>query len=68
MDREHAGGEVQRLGGVGALQTPGDELVAEGVLALAALEAAWQNDALDAWRRTGVLPERPLPVPVRKAA
>ena len=28
MDREHAGGEVQRLGGVRTLQTPGDELVA----------------------------------------
>ena len=28
MDREHAGGEIQRLGGVGALQAPGDELVA----------------------------------------
>jgi Uncharacterised protein family (UPF0236) len=41
---------------------------AEGVLALAALEAARQNDELDAWRRTGVLPERPLPDPVRKAA
>ena len=26
MDREHAGGEVQRLGGLGPLQAPGDEL------------------------------------------
>jgi hypothetical protein len=41
---------------------------AEGVVALAALEAARQNDELDTWRRTGVLPERPLPDPVRKAA
>ena len=30
LDREHAGGEIQRLGGVGALQAPGDELVAPG--------------------------------------
>ena len=30
LDREHAGGEVQRLGGVGALQAPWDELVAAG--------------------------------------
>ena len=30
VDREHAGGEVQRLGGVGALQAPRDELVAAG--------------------------------------
>ena len=30
VDREHAGGEVQRLGGVGALQAPGDELVGGG--------------------------------------
>jgi len=28
MDREHTGGEIQRLGGIGTLQTPGDELVA----------------------------------------
>ena len=28
MDRQHTGGEIQRLGGVGTLQTPGDELVA----------------------------------------
>src|SRR4051795_10360329 len=41
---------------------------AEGVLALAAREAARQNDELDAWRRTGVLPKRPLPDPARKAA
>jgi Uncharacterised protein family (UPF0236) len=40
---------------------------AEGVLALAALEAARQNDELDAWRPAGVLPERRLPDPVRKA-
>ena len=41
---------------------------AEGVLALAALEAARQNNELDAWRRTGELPERPMPNPERKAA
>ena len=28
MDREHTGAEVERLGGVGTLQTSGDELVA----------------------------------------
>ena len=28
MDRQHTGGEIQRQGGVGTLQTPGDELVA----------------------------------------
>ena len=39
MDREHTGGEVQRLGGVGTMQASGDELVATGVLALAAFEA-----------------------------
>jgi hypothetical protein len=39
----------------------------EGVLALAALEAAAENGELDAWRRDGVLPERKLPEPVRKA-
>ena len=27
MDRQHTGGEIQRLGGVGTLQKPGDELV-----------------------------------------
>jgi hypothetical protein len=41
---------------------------AEGVLAVATLEAARQNDELDFWRRSGVLPKRPLPDPVRKAA
>jgi hypothetical protein len=40
----------------------------EGVLALAALEAAAENGELDAWRRDGVLPERKLSEPVRKAA
>jgi hypothetical protein len=39
----------------------------EGVQALAALEAAAENGELDAWRRDGVLPERELPEPVRKA-
>jgi hypothetical protein len=38
-----------------------------GVLALAALEAAAENGELAAWRRDGVLPERELPEPVRKA-
>ncbi len=28
MDREHTGGEVRRLGGVGTMQASGDELVA----------------------------------------
>ena len=40
----------------------------QGVLALAALEAARRNGELDAWRRDGVLPEHRLPEPVRKAA
>jgi hypothetical protein len=40
----------------------------EGVLALAVLEAARRNNELDAWRQTGVLPERELPDPVREAA
>ncbi len=39
----------------------------QGVLALAALEAARRNGELDAWRRDRALPER-LPEPVRKAA
>jgi hypothetical protein len=37
------------------------------VLALAALEAARQNGELDAWRRDGILPERELPRPSRRA-
>ena len=40
----------------------------QGVLALAALEAARRNGELDAWRRDRVLPERALPEPIRKAA
>ena len=45
MDREHAGGEVQRLGGVGALQAPWDELVAAGGAGLgrAAMASAMMN-------------------------
>jgi Uncharacterised protein family (UPF0236) len=39
----------------------------EGVLALAALEAAAENGELDAWRRDGVLPQRKLPEWERKA-
>jgi Uncharacterised protein family (UPF0236) len=40
----------------------------DGVLALAALEAARRNGELDEWRQTRALPERPLPEPIRKAA
>jgi len=40
----------------------------QGVLALAALEAARRNGELDEWRRVGELPERPLPEPIGKAA
>jgi Uncharacterised protein family (UPF0236) len=40
----------------------------EGVLALAALEVARRNGELEEWRRDRVLPERPLPGPVRQAA
>ena len=40
----------------------------QGVLALAALEAARRNGELDAWRRDRALPEHRLPEPVCKAA
>jgi hypothetical protein len=40
----------------------------QGVLALAALEAARRNGELDAWRRDRALPERALPEPIGKAA
>jgi len=40
----------------------------QGVLALAALEAARRNGELDAWRRDRALPGHALPEPVRKAA
>jgi hypothetical protein len=40
----------------------------QGVLALAALEAARRNGELDDWRRDRSLPERALPEPIRKAA
>jgi hypothetical protein len=40
----------------------------QGVLALAALEAARRNGEHDAWRRDRALPEHRLPEPVRKAA
>ena len=40
----------------------------QGVLALAALEAARRNGELDEWRRDRALPDRPLPEPIRKAA
>ena len=40
----------------------------QGVLALAALEAARRNGELDEWRCVGALPNRPLPESVRDAA
>ena len=40
----------------------------QGVLALAALEAARRNGELDDWRRDRALPERVLPESIRKAA
>jgi hypothetical protein len=40
----------------------------QGVLALAALEAARRNGELDDWRRDRALPERALPEPVLRAA
>jgi hypothetical protein len=40
----------------------------QGVLALAALEAARRNGELDDWRRDGALPGHTLPEPGRKAA
>jgi hypothetical protein len=40
----------------------------QGVLALAALEAARQNGELDEWSRVGELPEILLQEPVRQAA
>jgi hypothetical protein len=40
----------------------------EGVLALAALEAARRNGELDRWRQDRELPERTLPGPVRRVA
>jgi hypothetical protein len=40
----------------------------QGVLALAALEAARRNGELDDWRRDRALPEHRLPEPARKAA
>jgi hypothetical protein len=40
----------------------------QGVLALAALEAARRNGDLDGWRRDRELPERRLPEPMRNAA
>jgi hypothetical protein len=40
----------------------------QGVLALAALEAARRNGELDHWRRARALPERPMPEPIRQAA
>jgi hypothetical protein len=40
----------------------------QGVLALAALEAARRNGELDDWRRDRALPERALPEPMDKAA
>jgi hypothetical protein len=40
----------------------------QGVLALAALEAARRNGEIDAWRQDRELPQRELPEPVRKVA
>jgi hypothetical protein len=40
----------------------------QGVLALAALEAARRNGELDRWRQDRELPERLLPEPIRKVA
>jgi hypothetical protein len=40
----------------------------QGVLALAALEAARRNGELDYWRQNRELPERELPEPIRKVA
>jgi hypothetical protein len=40
----------------------------QGVLALAALEAARRNGELDHWRQDRELPERALPEPMRKVA
>src|SRR4051794_17526944 len=40
----------------------------QGVLALAALEAARRNGELDRWRQDRELPERELPEPIGKAA
>jgi hypothetical protein len=40
----------------------------QGVLALAALEAARRNGELDRWRHDGELPERTLPEPIGRAA
>jgi Uncharacterised protein family (UPF0236) len=40
----------------------------QGVLALAALEAARRNGELERWRQNRALPERALPEPVRNAA
>jgi hypothetical protein len=40
----------------------------QGVLALAALEAARRNGELDDWRRDRALPKRQLPEPLRTAA
>ena len=40
----------------------------QGVLALAALEAARRNGDLEAWRRDHMLPVRKLPEPIRTAA
>jgi Uncharacterised protein family (UPF0236) len=40
----------------------------QGVLALAALEAARRNGELDRWRQDRELPQRQLPEPVRKVA
>ena len=66
---EHTGGEDPMVGGVGTLQTPGDELVAtRGCWPWPGWSLARRNGELNARRRGGALPERALPEPVRKAA
>ena len=68
MDREHTGGEVQRLGGVGTMQASRDELVATRGAGVSRLRSRERNGELDAWRRDRALPERALPELIGQAA
>jgi hypothetical protein len=52
----------------GRCKHQGMSWVPQGVLALAALEAARRNGELDCWRQDRELPERGLPEPMRKVA
>src|SRR4051794_6104405 len=55
VDREHASGEVQRLGGVDSLQAPRDELVAGGGPRLGGAGSSpseWGTGTLSSDRRT----------------